>query len=132
MPVVLLKGLAVFMLLLSLAGCSYAPHRPAVHVSPPASVSIHDVVVKPHRKGLKVMGYVRSRATFIRHKSLAGDVYIYLKLEQRGVLRKTKATKHRQYGQSALWHFDGILDTRFLTQDEIENSLILVSFQSDD
>jgi len=78
------------------------------------------------------MGYVRSRATFIRHKSLAGDVYIYLKLEQRGVLRKTKATKHRQYGQSALWHFDGILDTRFLTQDEIENSLILVSFQSDD
>ncbi len=78
------------------------------------------------------MGYVRSRAAFARHKSLAGDVYIYLKRDQRGVLQKTKATKHRQYGKSALWHFDGILNTGFLTQDEIENSLILVSFQGDD
>jgi len=96
-------------LLLLLTAC--ATTLQPIHTLNSKGVLFSNVMSNKTAQGIVINGYVQKSASSSKQIRIAGHIHIILKSKENKVLETVKARTHRKYGNSKLWHFDGILKT---------------------
>ncbi len=82
-----------------------------IHAPNSKGVLFSNVISSKSAKGTTISGNVKKGASANKQIKISGHIHIILLSKDNKELETVKARTHRKYGNSKLWHFDGILKT---------------------
>lgn len=104
------SGLVAGLLALLLTACTPTGlHQFPVHTLNAGKVTFSNIKADKHAQGMMVTGNVKRRSQAGKRVPIPGHIHIILKSINGNELETIKARTHRKYGNSKLWHFDGLL-----------------------
>lgn len=117
--------LFIAFLTLFITACTSLVHEAKQPVYAPKSgyVVFSRVITNKVKKGTLVSGNIRTKSTSGKRISIPGHIHITLTGQDGKILETIKARTHRKYGNSAIWHFDGLIKTL-----PLKGSLITVKY----
>jgi hypothetical protein len=100
------------LLVLLLTACTpFSTAKPAIHVNDSGQVVFSDINTHKVAKGIQIRGNVLKKTSSGKRITIPGHIHIVLIGKNGKELEIIKARTHRKYGNSRLWHFDGVLKT---------------------
>ena len=94
-----------------------------IHTQGSNVVLFDNIVVNKLASGTKVSGNVRERSQPGKQATIPGHIHIISKNPANKPLEIIQASTHRKYGNSKVWHFEGVL-----TSSLPEGSTIIVKY----
>jgi len=106
-------SLLTISLVLALIACTPTLKvRMPIHITDSGKVLFSNIITNKVASGTRVSGNVRKRFQAGKHISIPGHIHIVHKDNNGKELETITARTHRKYGNSEVWHFDGVLDTK--------------------
>ena len=100
-------------LLALLSACTpFSTVKPTIQLDDSGQVVFSDIHTRKIAKGLHISGDVVKKVTSGKRITIPGHIHLVLLGKDGTELEIIKARTHRKYGNSRLWHFDGVLKMR--------------------
>lgn len=96
-----------------------------VHTYDSGKVLFSDIFTTNIEKGIKVTGNVRKKTPSGKRITIPGHIHIVHENKDGKALETVNARTHRNYSNSRVWHFDGMLKTL-----PTEGSTIVVKYHN--